>query len=369
MYKPISSLNHDWRQKAGFTVPEVAPRILSVGTATPPCKYTQEEVLELFQESSPKIRSVFLGGHIQSRYLYLPEPVDGALPQESNQQLLDKHLNGALEIGGQAIEECLRPLGLEPYDVDFFCALSTTGFLCPGITAHLIKKMGFRESVRRVDILGMGCNAGVNGLQTVTSYAAANPGKLGLLLCVEICSAAYVDNRSLSTAVVNSLFGDGAAAVLVRQDPADTWQQGPRVIDFESHIIPEALRAMRYDLDNTKLSFFLERDIPYVIGANVEKPVGRLLGRHGLKGKYVDHWIVHSGGKKVIDAIEYNIGLTNYDMRHTLGILRNYGNLSSGSILFSYKELTREGLIRSGDVGVVIAMGPGTSIETALVAW
>jgi len=365
----VTNPNREWRDNAGFVAPAVAPRIISVGTANPPKKYTQEEVLELFREEDPKLRGIFLGGHIDTRYLYLPDPVNGVLPEESNQQLIDKHLQGAMDIGSQAIYECLHPLGLEPYDIDFFCVVSTTGFLCPGITAHLIKKMGFRESVRRIDILGMGCNAGVNALQTVAAFAAANPGRLGLQLCVEICSAAYVDNRNAVTAVVNSLFGDGAGAVLVRQDPEDTWQQGPMLIDFEPLIIPDAIQAMRYDLDDTKLSFFLDRDIPYVIGANVEKPVGRLLGRNSLKTKYIDHWIVHSGGKKVIDAIEYNIGLTDYDMRHTLHVLRNYGNLSSGSIFFSYKEFVREGIYQSGDVGVLMAMGPGVSIETAILAW
>jgi predicted naringenin-chalcone synthase len=291
------------------------------------------------------------------------------MPEETNQELLDKHLRGSLEIGSKAITDCLRPVGLAPYDIDFLSCLSTTGFLCPGITAHLIKEMGFRENIQRIDILGMGCNAAINGFQAVAAFVRASPGKLGLMLCVEICSAAYVYRRTMNTAVVNSLFGDGAGAVVVRQDESDSWRQGPILADFEPHIIPQAIGAMRYDLDDTKLSFFLERDIPYEIGANVEKPVNRLLGRHGLKRKDIDHWIVHSGGKKVIDAIEYNIGLTDHDMRHTLSILRNYGNLSSGSVLFSYRELRREGAIQEGDLGVAIAMGPGTSIETALLTW
>ncbi|MBI4270371.1 MAG: type III polyketide synthase [Candidatus Rokubacteria bacterium] len=356
-------------RKAAFRRPATGPRILSVGAATPPRKYTQDDVLELFQEKDPKVRSLFTSSHINTRYLYLPDPVDGRMVEETNQELLDKHLNGALEIGPQAIEECLRPLGLAPYDIDFLCCVSTTGFLCPSLTAHLIKKMIFRENVRRVDILGMGCNAGVNGLQAVTAFAAANPGKVALLLCVEICSAAYVSNRSMVTGVVNSLFGDGAAAVAVRQDGGDAWQAGPLVVDFESHIIPDAIMAMRYTLEDTKLSFFLGRDIPYEIGANVEKPVSRLLGRHGLKRKDIEHWVVHSGGAKVIDAVEYNLGLTDHDVRHTIGVLKNYGNLSSGSILFSFRELCREGVVREGDLGVTIAMGPGTTIETALLVW
>ncbi len=351
------------------TLSQAVPRIVSVGTANPPRRYTQEEVLELYKETDWKIRSIFLGGHIATRHLYLPEPVNGSMPEESNQDLIDKHLRGCLEIGPEAIENCLNPLGLAPYDIDFLCCISSTGFLCPGITAHLIKRMGFRENIRRADILGMGCNAGLNGLQAVTDFAKANPGKWGLLVCLEICSAAYVYNRSLTTAVVNSLFGDGAAALLVGSDPALTWRHGPRVVDFEPHIIPEAIRAMRFDLEDNKLSFYLDRDIPYVIGLNVRKPVSRLLGRHQIKRRHVQHWVVHSGGKKVIDAIAYNLGLTRYDLRHTISVLRNYGNLSSASFIFSLKELSMENVVQEGDLGVMITMGPGTSIETALVVW
>lgn len=382
------------RGRAAFRRPTAGARLVGVGTATPPRRYTQTEVLDRFGEQDARIRRIYTHSHIDARHLYLPEPVGGAMPEESSQQLIDKHLRGSLEIGAQAIEACLDPLDLAPADVDFLCCVSSTGFLCPGISAHLVKELGFREDVRRLDILGMGCNAALNGLQATTSFASSQPGKLGLMLCVEICSAAYVYNRKMTTAVVNSLFGDGAAAALLRDDSADhdrladgadgapagnaetaglemsaAGPAGPLFLDFEPHIIPEALPAMRYELDGGKLSFYLDRDIPYVIGMNVEKPVRRLLKRHRLKLRDVDHWLIHSGGKKVVNAIEYNLGLSDHDVRHTLHVLKNYGNLSSGSILFSYQQLCREGVVREGDLGVAIAMGPGTSIETALLAW
>lgn len=344
-------------------------RIISVGTSNPKRKYTQKEIVELYGETNRRLIQFFFTSHITTRHLYLPEPLDGKLPDESNQELIDKHLNGALEIGPLAIEECLKPIGCAPYDIDFFCAISSTGFLCPGITAHLAKEMGFRENVYRADMLGMGCNAGLNGLRHVAALAQANPGQLGLLLCVEICSAAYVYNRTVNSAVVNSLFGDGIAAALVRYDDTDSWQQGPIVADFESHMVAESIDEMKFELQDTKLSFYLGRDIPYLIGSNVEKPLNRLLGRHKLKRRDIDHWVVHSGGKKVIDAIEYNIGLTDHDVRHTLSVLKNYGNLSSASFLFSYKELLREKVAQKGDLGVAITMGPGTTIETALLVW
>ncbi len=105
------------------------------------------------------------------------------------------------------------------------------------------------------------------------------------------------------------------------------------------------------------------------MGANAEKPVDRLLDAHGLKRRDISHWIVHSGGKKVIDAIKYNIGITEYDVRHTTSVLRDFGNISSGSFLFSYQRLLNEGLVRRGDYGVLMTMGPGSTIETALVRW
>jgi predicted naringenin-chalcone synthase len=349
---------------------EPAPRIISVGTANPPDRYSQEEMLELFKPTDPRVIGLFRSSHIRYRHLCLPEPVDGEIPEETPVELWQKNLHWLLEIAPQAIERCLTPLGLAPWDIDYICTTNTTGFLCPSLSAHLIQKMGFRENVHRSDIQGMGCNAGLNGLLPVVDFARAHPTRRALLVCAEICSAAYVvDNSNLTVAVVNSLFGDGAAAALVQMDENLGPDDRPRVLDFESHIIPHAKDAMRFDLDVDKWSFFLARDIPYEIGENVEKPVNRLLGRHDLKRRHIDHWIVHSGGKKVIDSIKYNLGLTNYDVRHTLSVLKNYGNLSSASFLFSYQRLCRERIARPGDLGVMITMGPGVSIETALLAW
>ncbi|MEY4095999.1 MAG: hypothetical protein RLZZ53_3198, partial [Acidobacteriota bacterium] len=95
----------------------------------------------------------------------------------------------------------------------------------------------------------------------------------------------------------------------------------------------------------------------------------RLLARHGLEKTAIRHWLVHSGGKKVIDAIERHLGLPADALRHTRAVLREYGNLSSASVLFALERLNGEGIAQKGDLGVLIAMGPGTSIETALLRW
>lgn len=350
---------------------DARPRLLSIGTANPPHRYRQEELLERFKVEDPKIRSLFTSSHIRTRHLYLPPADERGQPSETQGELLRKHERGALEIGPEAVDRCLAPLGLGVRDIDHFTVLTTTGYLTPGLSARIMKKMGFREDCSRADIVGMGCNAGLNGLNLVSSWASANPGKNALMLCVEVCSAAYVFDHTMRTAIVNSLFGDGAAAVLVRAAETDEPAFAPRVLGFSSHLIPQAIGAMRYDWDDEagKFSFFLDRDIPYVVGANAERPVARLLAAHGLRKRHIQHWIVHSGGKKVVDAIKYNLGISDWDVRHTHSVLRDYGNLSSGSFLFSFQRLLAEGRVARGDFAVLMTMGPGSTIETALVRW
>ncbi len=344
-------------------------RIRSIGTANPPDRYTQQDILDRFRVANPVVQSLFKASHIEGRYLFLPEADESGVPTESQEELLRKHRKGAMQLGRQAIERCLAPRNIQTRDIDYLCCISSTGLMLPGLTAMYIKHLGFRTDCHRTDVVGMGCNAGLNGLNPVVAWCNANPGRRALMVCCEVNSALYVYDDTVGTGVVNSLFGDGCAAALLRSDEEQA--EGPAVLGFQSHIIPEAWDAMRYDWSSShgKFSFHLARDVPYVLGLNAEIPVDTLLGRFNLKRRDISHWLVHSGGKKVIDAIKYNIGITAHDVRHTSAILREYGNLGSGSFLFSFDRLQKEGCVRPGDYGVMMTMGPGSTIETALLQW
>lgn len=354
-----------------------APRIIGVGTAVMGESYSQQELIDTFRITDSKIRSVFLNSAIERRHLSLPAlGDDGARVLETQGDLLGKHRTLAVAMGARAIDQCLKDTGATVADIRHLCCVTSTGFLTPGLSALLIREMGISPSCGRVDVVGMGCNAGLNALGVTAAWSAAHPGELAILVCAEACSAAYVFDSTMRTAVVNSLFGDGAAAIaLTSGDPADDRPMpattAPRLLGFASHIVTDATEAMRYDWDDAqgKFSFFLDPDIPYVVGAHAELVVGRLLSGTGLRRSDIRHWLVHSGGKKVIDAIRVNLGLTRHDVRHTTSVLRDYGNLSSGSFLFSYQRLVREEVTRPGDHGVLMTMGPGSTIETALVQW
>jgi len=328
-------------------------------------------MLGLLGITDPRIRSLFLSGSIQRRSLCLPSTgTDGSVGTETQGDLLRKHRTVGVEMGVQAVRACLKNANAEASDVGYLCCISSTGWLTPGFSALLIPELGIPVSSGRLDVTGMGCNAGLNGLGPVANWANANPGQLAIMVCIEVCSAAYVADGTMRTAVVNSLFGDGAAAVAVTAaDPHG--RPGPAMLRFASCLIPGAIDAMRYDWDDQagKFSFYLDRDIPYTVGAHSEEVVDRLLGGTGLRRSDITHWLIHSGGKKVIDAIVVNLGLTRHDLRHTTGVLRDFGNLSSGSFLFSYERLADEGVIHPGDYGLFMTMGPGSTIETALVQW
>lgn len=353
------------------------PRIAAVGTAVPPESYSQRDVLEEFGIRDERIRSIFLNGAIERRHLTLPPRDDtGRRRVEAQGELLGKHLAGGLELGGRAVDHCLRKAGIRRSDVRHLCCVSSTGFLTPGFSALLIKELGLSTSCSRLDVVGMGCNAGLNALAASASWAASHPGEPALMVCIEVCSAAYVFDDTMRSAVVNSLFGDGAAAVVVVAGEGgpprgDGAPGGPELLRFSSHLIPDAVSAMRYDWDDDhgKFSFYLDPEVPYVVGAHAEQAVARLLAGTEVRQSEVAHWIVHSGGKKVIDSVRLNLGLSRHDLRHTTGVLRDYGNLSSGSFLFSYERLLAKDAAGPGDHAVLMTMGPGSTIELALARW
>lgn len=345
-------------------------RVAGVGTAVSATSYAQTELLEILGIADPRIRSIFLNSAIERRFLTLPpEGADGRRGAEPQGDLLEKHKKIAVDMGCRALEACLKSAGATLSDLRHLCCVTSTGFLTPGLSALIIRELGIDPHCGRSDIVGMGCNAGLNALNVVAGWSAAHPGELGVVLCSEACSAAYALDDTLRTAVVNSLFGDGSAALAVVS--GDGRVPGPRVLKFASYLIADAIEAMRYDWDRDqdRFSFFLDPQIPYVVGAHAEIVVDRLLSGTRLRRTDISHWLVHSGGKKVIDAVVVNLGLSRHDVRHTVGVLRDYGNLSSGSFLFSYERLAEEGVARPGDYGVLMTMGPGSSIEMALIQW
>ncbi|NUU23578.1 MAG: type III polyketide synthase [Streptomycetaceae bacterium] len=334
--------------------PVAGPRVVGVGTAVPADAYTQHELVELWGVTDERAVGFFLNGGIERRHLTLPE---GSVDKRT------RHL----DLASRALRAAADDAEVDLADIGQLAVVTSSGFMVPGLSAHLVAGLGMDPTAGRVDVVGMGCAAGLNALGPLAAWAAVHD-RPAALVCVESFSGAFVHDGSLGAAVVNSLFGDGAAAVVLRADDPPG-ARGPQLLGFANLLVPDAIDAMRveWDASEGRRRFILERDVPRVVEEHAGGLVDRLLSDHGLTRADIAHWCLHSGGKKVVAAVRRGLALDSHDMRHTTGVLRDFGNVSSGSFLFAYERLKREESVASGDYALFMAMGPGTAIEAALL--
>lgn len=352
---------------------EPRTRILAVGTAVPETCFTQEEAAQLMGIQSSKAKRFFEHEHIKTRHLLLPKNLsqNGVLEEESPVQLREKFLHHSTKIIDKAIQVALRKAQVKLSDVDYIACVTSTGFVVPGLSALVIEELGLNSDTQRVDIVGMGCNAGLNGLQSAANWCASNPEKIGLLICCELCSCIYTIDDSENTALVNSLFGDGVVAAVLQNSKVQRDPSHPSILSFSSHLISNSLDLLRFnwDLEKGRYSFYVDKKTPETLAREVKKPFANLLGKMDVTDKQLKHWIVHSGGAAILDAMEKTLQLPSDALRHTRSVLQDFGNVSSGSFLFSYQRLIEENTVHPLDYGLVMTMGPGLTIEMALLQW
>lgn len=345
------------------------PSILAIGTSTPKNRFSQQQIYDLtasFSEfyRSDRVRDIFMNSDIDYRSFMFD--IGEFRPDESRDALHERFLKGSMEIGSAAIRKCLEGANLDGSEIDCFVVVSCTGYLCPGLSSLLARELGLRTDLQRADILGMGCAGAMPGLQRAHDFVRAYPERKALLLAVEICSACHYFDESLETVVGNAICADGAAAAVIGMSDSPAV---PKIEGFDTLLEPSLIGAVGLEHRDGRLRIILSKDIRQTAGVLADRLVGSLLGRHRLAKKDIRHWIFHSGGRKVIDSIRDEIGLADEDLRHSAFVLRNFGNMSSPTVLFVLAEAIASARPRPGDLGVALALGPGLAVEAALLSW
>jgi polyketide synthase Type III len=341
------------------------PRILGIGTANPAVRLTQEQSFRAAGYKGERIRKIFLNSDIDYRHFYL----EGALNrEESSDQLNQRYVRGAMKTGCQAILDCVQSAGTTVRDVDFLAVCTCTGYVCPDVGSRLVDHMGFRHNLQRAPIIGLGCAGALPALQRAADFIRAHPGRQALVLAVEICSACYYIDDSLETVVGNAICADGAAAFLLAAGQQSNHRY-PHMVDFETFIDPEQIEEVGLQHRNGKLRIVLGTSIQHRAGPMIESALQPLLLRHGLGKSDIRFWVVHPGGRKVIDNVQKHFSMSDAQVRFSRTVLRNFGNMSSPTVMFVLNEVVRSGDPRPGDWGVMIALGPGMAAEVALLRW
>ena len=338
------------------------PRIVAVATATPSRRFTQMEVLEVFGYHDAQRRQFFEHSEIEGRYMYV-DP-DRARADENVDALNARFRAGALELGEAASRRALAKAGWDAMDVDFFATTTCTGRLTPSLDAHLVARLGCRPDVQRVHVGDTGCASAMVALQQAWNHLHAFPNHRALVIAVEICSATYFLDDRLESAVAHAIFADGAGAVALDNDTGS-----PRLVTHRTLFRPEHLTAMGFDYPGGRHRIVLSKDVRRIGPTMFREMATELTDSHGLKRQDISYWVLHSAGRRVLDGASRLLALSDGDLKHARSVLRQFGNMSSATILFVLEETLRLESPGLGDWGLMIALGPGFAAEGALLRW
>ena len=336
-------------------------RLQSLATAVPPHRLSQSDAARMAaQMFSGRFRNfermapVFTTSGILARYTVQP-PEWYLAPRIGWPERMAAYLQGASDLFVDAATRALESAGIAASEVDTIVTISSTGIATPSLEARVAGRMGFRSDVERVPVFGLGCAGGVSGLSIASRLAAARPGSNVLMVAVEICTVAFrADQLTKASIVASALFGDGAAACVVRAG-----EGGIAVIEGSGqHMWADTLDIMGWNVDATGLDVVFDRAIPPFVEEKVRPAVDGILRGMGIVVADVDRFACHPGGAKVITALETTLHLKQGTLDHEREVLSDYGNMSAPTVVFVMERLLKAGLPKRT---VMTAMGPGFS--------
>jgi alkylresorcinol/alkylpyrone synthase len=337
--------------------------LLSLATASPPNILSQDDARRLagvlLSERFPnfeRMAPVFGSSGVRTRHLV--QPIEWYMQPRDWPERTRAYAEGALELFIAAASAALGEASLGGADVDIIVTVSSTGIATPSLEARAMGRLGFRPDAARIPVFGLGCAGGVSGLALAAKLAVASPGAVVLFVTVEACSLAFrMDSVGKADVVASALFGDGAAACVVRAGAGGI----AHISGAAEHTWPDTLEVMGWRVDPTGFGVIFDRAIPPFARDNLGAAMDAMLARQSLTRGDVDRFVCHPGGAKVIEALECALALGHGRLDHEREVLAEFGNMSAPTALFVLDRVRREGL---PPTSVISALGPGFTAST-----
>ncbi len=348
------------------------PVLEAIATAVPQHETPQRAVRDLaadkLKELAPDLLpylDVFDTAGIERRYL--SAPLDWFLETHGWGERNALYTRVGLDVAEDAARRALVDADLPPDAVDGVIFVSSTGIATPSLDARLVNRLGLRSDVMRVPVWGLGCAGGVAGLGLAADLARAHPSKRFLTVSLELCSTQFMlTDMSTRAFVAAVLFGDGAAAAVVRGDALAGATALGRVGARASHAWKDSEDVMGWTVEDEGLAVVFSRRIPSLVANDFAPVVHDFLKREN-DGAPPSRYDFHPGGRKVIDAYESALSLGGDALATSRAVLREYGNMSSPTVLFVLKESLARRPLAAGERSLIAALGPGFAAELALV--
>lgn len=349
----------------------MAATLLSLARALPEHVFSAAEaevrlsgVFEAQGEDPELVRQVVRNSGIDRRYL--ARPPDFYLEQTSLTVRNGVYHEVAVELGVAACHEALAKAEVEASEIDLIVDTSCTGIMIPALDVYVANALGLRRDVRRMPLTETGCAAGATSLAFGADYLKAYPEAKVLLLSVELPSLTLQLNDATRANLVSAaIFGDGAAAGVLTNGPAP----GPSVehLAHETVLFPKTQEIMGFSLRTEGFKIVLSRRIPLLVKRELRGCVDAFLAKQDLSLDGIGFYVLHPGGTKVLDSVRDVLELSEEQVSASRRTLAGYGNLSSASVHFVTMELLEQGAIEPGQLGLLVAMGPGFTLELALL--
>ncbi|TDN46316.1 putative naringenin-chalcone synthase [Curtobacterium flaccumfaciens] len=349
--------------------------IRAIGTAVPTRTLEQAAVRDLFVRQPDLGRlgrrlvpAAFDASAVEHRHTVLDE-LDAALPagafrddagvlrSPSTGARNDRYRELAPPLFVAAAWDAVQHAGIDAASITHVVTASCTGFTQPGPDLDIVRELGLRPTVFRQHIGFMGCCAAFPALRVADAFATADPDAVVLVVCAELCTLHVRASDDPDQIVANSVFGDGAAAVVVTADGP-----GLRMDDFATTVVPEGASEMAWNIGDEGFEMVLSTAVPKLVGATVAQAVGPLLPAGGAAA--IPVWAVHPGGRAILDRTQDALGLSDAAMGPSRAVLRDHGNMSSATVLFVLRQALDEGIADGAPV-VALAFGPGLTVEAS----
>jgi predicted naringenin-chalcone synthase len=366
--------------------------VRALETAVPPTLLVQTEARDVFAAQpgltrlgSRLVSTCFDSAAIDTRYTAVQEltmdyradnpqffdPDTGLLRSPSTKARNDLFATEATKLFIEAAQAAVtRCAGIEPLDITHLITVSCTGFFNPGPDYKIVRALGLNPAVQRYHLGFMGCYAAFPALRAAKSFCEADPEAVVLVVCAELCSLHVRTSNDPDAIMGSALFADGAAAAVVtaREVPESTALL--QLDHFETVLTPVGEDSMAWNIGDEGFEMVLGNYVPHIIDDHIVGALEPLLARDasltGLPYRDITHWAIHPGGRSILDKVQSRLELTDEQLVPARETLRNFGNMSSATVLFVLKHILDLPPLEGDERICSMAFGPGLTVETGL---
>jgi predicted naringenin-chalcone synthase len=357
-----------------------------IETLVPETSYPQERIVATLKRCVARgdrrteriIHHLYAHSGIEKRHSAMTDFVEGNPGGAFYNPETDTILTPSTEVRNQLYTQSARELlpalvekaiarcpHVSPSDLTHLITVSCTGFFQPGPDFAILQSLGLHAGVERYHLGFMGCYAAFPALRMAQAFCTANPNATVLVVCLELCSLHLQWTSQLDDLLAGSVFADGAGAVVLSGREPESG--GYRLDAFASAIAPANDSDMAWTIGDTGFRMRLSSYVPEILQANVEGAISPVLEKAGLSREAIDRWAVHPGGRAIVDKVEKGLSLPETALEASRNVLREYGNMSSTTILFVLHEIGRQQNLTRGERVLAMSFGPGLTVETAIL--